>query len=233
VVQHNQHTTRSQLPEPDRTGPARWFFDTWSRVYDIGLVQRLTYRPVHDAVLSAIRARAPRSILDVGCGTGLLTARLRRSLPGARVVGCDFSTGMLRRAAHRDGDGNGDGPRWVRADAQRLPFAGGSFDAIVCTEAFHWFPDQDVATREFFRVLGPNGSLLVALVNPPVELVSDAVHRGSQLLGEPLYWPTQAAMRRRVEAAGFRVESQHRIWRIPAGLLLPPVLTVARRPGWA
>jgi ubiquinone/menaquinone biosynthesis C-methylase UbiE len=119
----------------------------------------------------------------------------------------------------------------VQADAQQLPFGNGSFDAIVCTEAFHWFPDQATAAREFFRVLVPGGVALIALVNPSFELLSDAVHRGARLLGEPFYWPTQARMRRQVEAAGLRVAAQHRISRIPGALLFPGVLTVAHRPG--
>jgi ubiquinone/menaquinone biosynthesis C-methylase UbiE len=60
-------------------------------------VQRLTYRPEHDAVLRGLRRAAHRRVLDVGCGTGLLAAQIRNELPGAEVVGCDFSCGMLAR----------------------------------------------------------------------------------------------------------------------------------------
>ncbi len=82
---------------------------------------------------------------------------------------------------------------------------------------------------EFFRVLGPGGRLLLALVNTPTELVSEVMHAGSQLVGEPFYWPTTRQLRRRVEAAGFRVEAQRRVFRV-SGFLLPPVLTRAVRP---
>jgi hypothetical protein len=53
---------------------------------------------------------------------------------------------------------------------------------------------------------------------------------GSRLLGEPLYWPTRKRMRKQVEAAGFRVERQRRIFRIPASLAFPAILTIALRP---
>jgi ubiquinone/menaquinone biosynthesis C-methylase UbiE len=211
------------MPAP---GPARWFFDLWSAFYDLAPVQRLTYRPVHDAVLRILGAMPPRRVLDVGCGTGLLAGRLRDALPATRVVGCDFSLGMLRRAsAHRGMLG------FVQGNALRLPFAAAAFDALVCTEAFHWFPDQPAALAEFHRVLAPDGRLLVALVNPPVEALSDVVRGGSRLIGQPFYWPTRARMRAQVEAAGFRVEEQRRVFRVPAGLLLPPVMTVAVRAG--
>jgi ubiquinone/menaquinone biosynthesis C-methylase UbiE len=205
-------------------GPHRLFFDLWSNVYDAPGVQRLTYRPVQDAVVRALREDPPRRILDVGCGTGKLAHRLARDLPGSRVVGCDFSRGMLAHARSRDA-----ALRLARADAQRLPFADGCFDAIVSTEAFHWFPDPDAALAGFHRVLAPRGRLLVAFVNPPLELLSRAARSVSVWLGEPLRWPTPAALRRQFEAAGFQVESQRRIFRMPTPVLFPSVLTQAVR----
>ena len=62
-------------------GPSRRLFDVWSTFYDLPLVQRLTYQPVQDAVVAALRPHEPRRVLDVGCGTGLLATRLRPRLP--------------------------------------------------------------------------------------------------------------------------------------------------------
>jgi SAM-dependent methyltransferase len=203
-------------------GPHRRLFDLWSLFYDAPWVQRLTYRPGQDAVVAALRGAPAQRILDVGCGTGQLAARLRRELPETTVVGCDFSRGMLAHARAR-----GRAALWVQADAQRLPFAAGRFDALVSTEAFHWFPDQEAALGEFHRVLAPGGRLLVALVNPPLEWLSEASRVGSSLVGEPFRWPTRGAMRRMVEGAGFRVEAQRRIFRLPAPFSFPTVLTEA------
>jgi ubiquinone/menaquinone biosynthesis C-methylase UbiE len=210
----------------DRRGPDQLFFDLWSRVYDAPLVQRLTYRPVQEAVLRRLRSGSPGRVLDVGCGTGRLAARIRRELHPAAAVGCDFSQGMLHQAAQADSV-----LPWVRADALRLPFRDGSFDAVVSTEAFHWFPDQDAALAEFFRLLAPKGRLLVALINPRTAWLSRATRLGSKLLREPLRWPTRAQLRRQVEAVGFRVDSQELVFRLPTPPLLPCVLTAAHRPG--
>jgi ubiquinone/menaquinone biosynthesis C-methylase UbiE len=210
----------------DRPGAKPRFFDIWSGFYDAAWVQRLYYRPVHDAVLAALRAPAHGRILDVGCGTGLLSRRLERSRSGSRVIGCDFSAGMLQHAAAHPSK-----VAWVQGDATRLPFQDATFDAIVSTEAFHWFPDQPRALAEFHRVLVPGGRLLVALIHVPLDLFTRAAHAGSALLGEPASWPTRERMRALVEGAGFRVAAQKRVYRIPMGLLLPPVLTVAVRPG--
>lgn len=209
-----------------RRGPDRWFFDLWSRVYDAPLVQLLSYRPEHRSVLRALRRVEHARVLDVGCGTGLLAERIRRELPGCRVVGCDFSRGMLDRAARCE-----RAAALVQGTALALPFRDASFDAVVCTEAFHWFPDQGAALREFGRVLVPKGRLLVGLVNPPLEIMSRMVGWLSRLAGEPATWPTQARMRRQLEEAGFRVDSQRLVLRVPATLVLPSVLSIAEKTG--
>jgi SAM-dependent methyltransferase len=207
-----------------RSGPDRSLFDLWSLVYDAPAVQRLTYRPVQDAVVRALQAAPPARILDVGCGTGRLTLRLSHEFARSRVVGCDFSRGMLRQARARSAS-----LALAQGDAQRPPFADGSFDAVVSTEAFHWFPDPDAALAGFHRLLAPRGRLLIAFVNPPLEALSRASRIVSRWLGEPFRWPTPGTLRRQVEAAGFEVLSQQRIFRLPAPVLFPPVLTEAVR----
>lgn len=202
-------------------GPDRSLFDLWSRFYDIPAVQRAAYWPVHDAVLAALREQPVRRLLDLGCGTGQLAARLQAELRGVRVVGCDFSAGMLAQAARRSRR-----VRWVRGDAVRLPFATGRFDAITTTEAFHWFPDQRRALAECRRVLTPGGRLLLGAVAPPFTALADLAAAASRIVGQPFRWPTAAEMAAMAAAAGFRVDSQQRIFRLP-GVLLMPVLTVA------
>ena len=206
-------------------GAQRAFFDLWSRFYDLPPVQWVTYWPVHAAVLRSLRTGHAASVLDVGCGTGQLTARIVRELPGARVIGCDYSSGMLGQARARSA-----AVGWAQADAGELPFRDGAFDAVVSTEAFHWFPDQDRALGEFFRVLVPGGRLLLALASSPARWVGAAIRAGSGVLGEPFHWPTAEDLRMRVEAAGFVVAGQEHIARLPGGILFPPLLTTAGKP---
>ncbi|HZR81174.1 MAG TPA: class I SAM-dependent methyltransferase [Candidatus Binatia bacterium] len=207
------------------SGPGRGLFDAWSSFYDLEAVQRATYRPVHRAVMRSLREEHAASILDVGCGTGQLDADIVRELPWARVVGCDFSHGMLRHAADRS-----DRVRWVQGDACRLPFHDARFDAVVSTEAFHWFPDPAAALAEFHRVLVPCGRILIAHATSPAHWVEELLHAASRLVGEPFRWPTQDEMRERVERAGFTVASQEHIARLPGGLLFAPILTTAVKP---
>jgi SAM-dependent methyltransferase len=208
----------------DAAGPQPWFFDVWSWIYDAPAVQRRAYWPIHDAVVKAV-GKPPTSLLDLGCGTGQLAARLAARWPRARVVGCDFSAGMLHRAAAA----RPAHLRLVQGDAGRLPFVDAAFDVVVCTEAFHWFPAPDKALAECFRVLRPGGRLLLAVVTPPGAAVGRVIDLGSRLLGEPFHWPSPAEARHRFESAGFRIEDQQPVSRFGSALL-PPILTVATRP---
>jgi ubiquinone/menaquinone biosynthesis C-methylase UbiE len=205
-----------------RRGPTRALFDGWSRVYDVPAVQRAVYRPVHDAVVHELGRPPARRILDVGCGTGILTARMAASLSAELVCGCDFSAGMLEQAIRRR-----PGP-WLRGDAQRLPVRSGSVDAVVSTESFHWFPDPGAAMAEFARVLMPGGRLVIGMVNVRTVTLSRAVTAATELAGEPMHWPTRRELVSGLEQAGFQVLRQRRIVRV-LGLALPTVLTVARR----
>jgi ubiquinone/menaquinone biosynthesis C-methylase UbiE len=203
--------------------PSRGFFDLWSRVYDASLVQRAIYRPVQDAVLAELRREPPERVLDIGCGTGILTAAIRAELPGTEVVGCDFSAGMLRQAAERAPE-----LPWVQGDALRLPLPDATVDAVTSTESFHWFPDSDVALHELGRILRPGGRLLVAVVHPWTGGVARAVATGSRVLGQPGRWMTKPQMADAVERAGFDLASQERVRRI-GSVAIPTILTVARR----
>jgi ubiquinone/menaquinone biosynthesis C-methylase UbiE len=191
-------------------------------VYDTRAVQKLVYRPAQDLVLDELRRAGVRSVLDVGCGTGIFATRVRSELDADVVCGCDLSEGMLEQAAAKTRDVG-----WIRSDATRLPLGDGSIDAIVCTEAFHFF-DQPAALAEFRRVLRAGGIACVALINPRTDVGSELLHAQASALGAGT-WPTRRRMRKLVEAAGLEVRSQHRVRRI-FGYLLPTVLTVAVRP---
>lgn len=203
-------------------GPRRWLFDSWSHFYDLEWVQRAVYRPEQDAVLAVLQSQPHGRVLDLGCGTGQLAHRLR--LMGARVVGCDFSRGMLAAARARDRR-----VAWIQADALHLPFAGAAFDAVVSTQAFHWFPDQAAALREIARVLRPGGVFVLTAVRPALASLGWIMEAGARVLRQPFHWPDGAELARHAARAGLRVEHEERVFRLPGALLLPPMLTLARR----
>jgi len=197
-------------------------FDRVAHLYDTGWLQRALYAALQERALTELRAAQPRSILDVGCGTGIFATRLDQQLAPGGVVGCDLSAGMLAEAAAR-----GRRVGWVRGDSARLPLRDGAFDAVVCTQAFHFF-DQPAAWAEFRRVLAPGGQALVGMINPRTELGSRRFARlTSRASKTPVSWPTRPAMRRLATDAGLEVLAQHDVeWRFRA--VVPLILTVAR-----
>jgi ubiquinone/menaquinone biosynthesis C-methylase UbiE len=188
-------------------------FNVVSRVYDNPVVQRFGYRPNHDAVVSALRLAGAKRILDVGCGTGILAARIERELSPEVVYGCDPSAGMLEKARERSATVN-----WIQGTAEALPLEDGAVDAVTTTEAFQFF-DQPAALREFHRVLEPGGHVAIAVITPAVPLPGAVLER------IPATWHTPAGMRRLVEDAGFQVIRQRRL-----RLVGPGVATVALKP---
>ncbi|WP_274563920.1 class I SAM-dependent methyltransferase [Streptomyces spiramyceticus] len=104
------------------------------------------------AVLGLVPGRA-RTLLDIGCGTGIVTARLVR--PGLRVLGADAAYGMARKAADRLGPG-----AVVLADVRRLPLPTASVDAVSAVWLLHLVRDAGDAedtVAEAARVLRPGG----------------------------------------------------------------------------
>jgi SAM-dependent methyltransferase len=104
-------------------------------------------------------------VLDVGTGEGQLARWLAAGGDGnapCLVVGVDPFAGQIANAV-----GQGGGPRYLRALAERLPFVGGSFDGVVCCLVIEHTDDADAALAEMVRVLAPGGRLLL-LINHPV-----------------------------------------------------------------
>ncbi len=101
-------------------------------------------------------------VLDVGTGEGQVARLAAGSAVGARrVVGADPSWAQLTVGRRRAG-----GPHYARADAASLPFATGSFDAVVACLVFEHIDDADPALAEVGRVLRPGGRFLFFLNHP-------------------------------------------------------------------
>ncbi|HSN17443.1 MAG TPA: class I SAM-dependent methyltransferase [Gammaproteobacteria bacterium] len=101
----------------------------------------------------------PQAVLEIACGTGIVTRRLRDTLPkSTRLVATDLNQAMIDCAStHLTGI---TGIDWRQADACALPFDAGAFDLMVCQFGYMFVPDKALAFREARRVLTAKGTLL-------------------------------------------------------------------------
>lgn len=98
-------------------------------------------------------------VLDVASGPGTSALELARTF-GCRVTGVDYSAEQVARAtAAARAAGLAERVTFQQGDAEGLPFAAGTIDALVCECAFCTFPDKATAAAEFARVLHPGGRL--------------------------------------------------------------------------
>jgi ubiquinone/menaquinone biosynthesis C-methylase UbiE len=124
----------------------KYLGQAWFNAFAEDLAQRLPARP-------------PGDVLELACGTGMVTRRLRERLdPALRLVASDLSKAMLTFAHSRLIDRRGI--EWREADAASLPFDDGEFGAVVCGFGVMFFPDKSVAMREARRILKEGGVLL-------------------------------------------------------------------------
>ena len=147
-------------------------FDAWQAKYDAdvaaceeaGDYPFAGYTELHQQVFDIVHAREGVSVLDLGCGTGKLTARILEA--GHPVTAVDFSGQMLQAAAH-----NAPGATFVQGELAKVPdlLAGQTFDCIIAVYALHHLPDAEkyallTALREH---LNPEGVIVLGDVSFP------------------------------------------------------------------
>jgi ubiquinone/menaquinone biosynthesis C-methylase UbiE len=126
--------------------------------YDL-LTRVLGMNKAYDALVAQAELADGLRVLEIGCGTGNVTTRVKRAAPGANVVGSDPDPRALARAQRKAR--RMAGIRFERAYAQELPFADGEFDRVLSSMMLHHLNDdvKAPAAAEIYRVLRPGGTL--------------------------------------------------------------------------
>lgn len=161
------HGRRGSKPAPEQLkARSKAAFDEQAPIYDEGMQgdhARALYPCILEEARRAMEGIPVPSVLDVGCGTGMLSERLLGAFPSCRLAGVDLSPAMVERARARLA-----GRAEVReADAERLPFHDGAFDLVVSNDSFHHYPDPDRAAFQMWRVLRKGGALVLGDVRQP------------------------------------------------------------------
>ena len=126
--------------------------------YDL-LTRLFGFSRVHERLIDQAELADGQRVLEIGCGTGNLTVRAKKTHPSIDVVGSDPDPLALKRAQRKAR--RLTGIRFERGYAQRLPHTDGEFDRVLSSMMLHHL-DSDaktVAAAEVFRVLRPGGRL--------------------------------------------------------------------------
>jgi ubiquinone/menaquinone biosynthesis C-methylase UbiE len=135
-------------------GPEKWFLSSpaWAA---------FTQRVVVPHLWADVPLPARADVLQVGCGAGGETEGWARRFPSWRMTATDYDQDMVTRARRRLAF-LGERVRFEQADATGLRYADGTFDLAVAIHVWHHVGDWRAATAEAYRVLRPDGVLLLA-----------------------------------------------------------------------
>jgi SAM-dependent methyltransferase len=182
-------------------------------------------KPAQDELLQQAALEPGQFVLDVACGTGLVTFPAADAVaPGGEVAATDISAGMIERArtiADERGIGN---VTFERMDAEALEWpdlapgsaSGRGFDAALCSLGLMYLPRPEQALREMHRVLAPGGravaSVWGARTNCGWASVFPIVDRRVQSDVCPLFFQlgTGTGLEAAFRAAGFTGVTSHR-----------------------
>jgi SAM-dependent methyltransferase len=137
------------------------------------------FEPLAEQVVGCAAPRAGDRVLDVACGTGIVTRRAAAHAgPDGQVTGMDLNPVMLD-TARSIGNAGGAPIEYRRGDAAALGLPDGSFDIAYCQQGIQFVPDRGAAARELHRVLRDGGSAVVAVWrgldhHPLYEALADA-----------------------------------------------------------
>ena len=108
-------------------------------------------------VLAELEKEDFQDLLDCGCGTAPMLSLLQERYPDKHYTGIDLTPEMIEVAKAK----NLPGVELVVGDCENLPFPNDSFDAVICCQSFHHYPDVRAFFNSVCRVLRPGGRLIL------------------------------------------------------------------------
>ncbi|MBQ9263136.1 MAG: methyltransferase domain-containing protein [Clostridia bacterium] len=108
-------------------------------------------------VLAELEKEPFHDLLDCGCGTAPMLTLLKQKYPDKHYTGIDLTPEMIKVAKAKQMPG----VRLVVGDCEKLPFPDESFDAVICCQSFHHYPNVQDFFNSVFRVLRPGGRLIL------------------------------------------------------------------------
>jgi arsenite methyltransferase len=121
---------------------------------------------ITEKTLRRMNLRAGERVLDLGCGSGWATRLLARIVADGpqgtgQVIGLDIADEMVRQARATSKDF--ENVMFVQGSAAQIPWEENYFDKVLSVESFYYYPDQDRALAELFRVMAPHGRMYILI----------------------------------------------------------------------
>ena len=154
-------------------------------------LQRLVAHQLAAQIVASFRSQPPRRILEIGCGTGLLTRALRKAFPDALIVASDLSPRMIERCLESM---PGDPLLLGVAMDGTLPAVRDGYDLVCSSLALQWFADRRDAFATQIRLLSPSGRLQVATLADGTLAEWCAAHAGEGASAAGLTYPSLARL---------------------------------------
>ncbi len=180
----------------------------------LAVATAFTDADVLDRILAAIGPTESMTLLDVGCGPGILVAAAAAAV--REVVAFDLTPKMLEKAQQRCHEAGRHNVRFELGRAEALPFAAKSFDAVATRATLHHFPDPQQVVREMARVVRPDGKLVLADIVSAEDTAEADLHNALEVLRDPTHVRMLSAseIRGLIETAGFRITATSS-WEMP------------------
>ena len=170
------------------------------------------FNPFADDLAARLPVSPGTRVLEVACGTGIVTERLMRRLSGqGTLVATDLNEPMIAHARTRIVEDSA--LEWRQADGTSLPFSAHTFEVVVCQFGLMFFPDKAAGAREALRVLAPGGTYLFNVWdaierNPFARITHESIgtffpHDPPQFYTVPFSLYDTAGVRRLLDQAGF------------------------------
>jgi ubiquinone/menaquinone biosynthesis C-methylase UbiE len=139
----------------------RYGWDKASPYYEAFWHEQL--KPAQDLLLEMAGLREGESVLDIACGTGLVSFRALGDIGNGTLVGTDISDKMVELASSLAAQKGETRARFQRMDAEELTMQNGSFDVALCSLGLMYMPAPLKALEEMYRVLKPGGRAITAV----------------------------------------------------------------------
>jgi 2-polyprenyl-3-methyl-5-hydroxy-6-metoxy-1,4-benzoquinol methylase len=197
---------------PHADGSRSDYYEDYWRSPELQMTEHLRWKL--ELTRAHPRVAAAKSVLDVGCGAGLVLASLRA--PGKRLCGVEMSADAARSLEQRGMEG-----RAVDLETERLPYGDGEFDAVLCYDVLEHVFSPGRLLAEIRRVVRPGGAALLCvpntlnLFNRLVFLtgrfvdIMDTSHHGDELFSNHIRLFSKALFEQFVVRGGLAIDERH------------------------